>query len=276
MLSQDELFRRMPELERELGALVVPTLGVPITPNPPGHLFPLVKRAMDAHLGRMRQAAEQVQPFIFAPELDSVPEQKVDDVTPYWGNAYFHPGDARLAYAVVARHRPSLIVEIGCGNSTKFMRRAVRDHRTGTRIVCIDPDPREDVTGVADEFIRASMPTVDLAVFDALRPGDVLFMDGSHLVMNGSDCVQFFLNVLPSLPPGVWVHLHDIFLPYDYPYQLFLDCKSNEQYMLAVLLLSSPEWVPLLPIYYAYQQGILPHGGGSFWMQRRPATAERA
>jgi len=105
-------------------------------------------------------------------------------------------------------------------------------------------------------------------VFSRLRPGDVLFIDGSHLVMNGSDCVRFFLDVLPILPDGVWVHLHDVFLPYDYPYQLFLDCKSNEQYMVAVLLLHSQDWVPVLPIYYGHKPGILPHGGGSFRMRR--------
>ena len=267
-LTQKELFDRMPRLQEELGALIVPTLGVPIVPNPPGTVFPHVKRAMDEHLETMRRYAAEVTPLIFASQLESVPDDAVDDRTPYWNNEYFHRGDARLAYAIVARYRPQLIIEIGCGNSTRFMRRAATDFQTGTRIVCIDPHPRADVGGVADEVIEASMPTVDLRVFERLSPGDVLFMDGSHLAMNGSDCVQFFLNVLPMMPRGIWVHVHDIFLPYDYPYQLFIDCKSNEQYLLAALLLHSPEWVPVLPIYYACAQGILPHGGGSFWMRR--------
>jgi len=269
-LSQEKLFAEMPRLQQELGALIVPTLGVPITPNPPGHLFPRVKQVMDAHLDTMRQHAAEVVPFIFDPKLEAIPQTRADEVTPYWGNDYFPAGDARLAYAVVARYRPRLIIEIGSGSSTKFMRRAVVDHGTGTRIVCIDPQPREDVRAVADEFIPAPLPAVDLSVFDALAPGDVLFMDGSHLVMNGSDCVQFFLNVVPALPPGIWVHLHDVFLPYDYPYQLFIDCKSNEQYMVASLLLHAQDWIPVFPIYYACMRGILPHGGGSFWMRRSP------
>jgi hypothetical protein len=268
MLTQDELFTRMREIEAELGALVVPTLGVPITPNPLDHLFPWVQAAMDRHQPAMRQAAAEVIPFIFSKELERIPQDKVDEVTPYWNNGYFPAGDARLAYAVVARHRPRLIIEVGCGNSTKFMRRASMDHGTNTRIVCIDPQPRADVRPVADEFIEASMPTVDLSVFSRLQPGDVLFLDGSHLVMNGSDCVQFFLNVLPAVPAGVLVHIHDIFLPYDYPYQLFIDCKSNEQYMVAMLMLHAPEWVPILPIYYGNKLGILPMGGGSFWMRK--------
>jgi hypothetical protein len=275
MLGQDELFARMKDIEAELGALVVPTLGVPITPNPLDQLFPLVRDAMLRHVPAMKQAASEVIPFILSERLEAIPENKVDERTPYWNNGYFPAGDARLAYGVVARHRPRLVIEVGCGNSTKFMRRAADDWGTGTRIVCIDPQPRADIGEVADEFIQASMPTVDLSVFARLRPGDVLFMDGSHLVMNGSDCVQFFLNVLPALAPGVWVHIHDVFLPFDYPYQLFVDCKSNEQYMVAMLMLHSTEWVPVLPIYFGYRLGILPHGGGSFWM-RRVAAGGRA
>lgn len=267
--SFSELVAVVPLLERELDVLIVPTLGVPIRPGPLGAVFPTLKRIFDSHRCTINSHADEVRDLIFSPKLDSVPQDKSDDVTPYWGNAYFQPGDARLAYAVVARYQPSQIIEIGCGNSTKFLRRAVDDYQLATRITCIDPHPREDIAKVADEFHQATLPTIDLDVFSRLKAGDVLFLDGSHLVMNGSDCVHFFLNILPELPKGVWVHLHDIFLPYDYPSQLFIDCKSNEQYTLAMLFLFSQEWVPVLPIYYAYREGILPHGGGSLWMKRQ-------
>jgi Methyltransferase domain len=267
-LSYPELVERMPRLEQELGALIVPTLGVPIRPNAPGYLFSQVQYVFDGYRDVMREYASEVMEYILSPKLDAIPENRIDDQTPYWNNEYFCPGDAHLAYAVVARYRPRRIIEVGCGNSTKFMRRAARDFNTGTRIICIDPDPRADISKVADEIHKVSLPMVDLELFDQLEGGDVLFMDGSHLVVNGSDCVQFFLNILPALPRGIWVHLHDIFLPYDYPYELFLNCKSNEQYMLAMLFLHSREWVPVLPIYYAERLGILPHGGGSLWMRR--------
>jgi len=154
MWSTEELFAQMPRLEAELGALIVPTLGVPIAPNPLDHLFPSVQGAMDRHLDAIRHHASQVVPFIFARDLERIPEDKVDEVTPYWRNEYFHPGDARLAYAVVARYRPRLIGEIGCGNSTKFMRRAATDHGTGSRLVCIDPRPREDILGWRTSWCR--------------------------------------------------------------------------------------------------------------------------
>jgi hypothetical protein len=264
----DALREVMPGLEEALGVIMVPTLGIPVRPNPLNQLFPHVKRVLDGHRDIIRAHAEQVTPYIFSPMLESIPEDKVDEVTPYWGNAYFPHGDARLAYAVIARHRPRRIVEIGCGNSTKFMRRAAQDHGIATRIVCVDPQPREEIGRVADEVVLKELQGADTEIFAELEGGDIVFVDSSHLVLNGSDCTHFFLNVMPVLAPGVWVHLHDIFLPHDYPYQQFVDWRSNEQYMLAVLLLFSREWIPVLPIYYGYHEGLLPHGGGSFWMKR--------
>ena len=257
-----------PQLEDALGAVLVPTFGVPVYPRPLDYLYAHVERALDAHEDAIRAHADEVTPFIFSPGLETVPDEKTDEVTPYWNNEYFTPGDARLAYAVVARYRPRRIVEVGCGNSTRFMRRAARDVGLGTRITCIDPDPREDIRLVADEVRVERLQDADPSVFEGLAANDVVFFDGSHLVLNGSDCTCFFLEVLPRLPKGIWVHVHDIFLPYDYPYRLFVDCRSNEQYMMALLVLFSREWLPALPIYYAHRKGWLPHGGGSFWMRR--------
>jgi hypothetical protein len=148
------------------------------------------------------------------------------------------------------------------------MRRAIDDYQTGTELVCIDPAPRVSIAQVADEIHRESCTSVDASLFNRLKAGDILFIDGSHLVMNGSDCVHLFLNVIPSLPDGVWVHVHDVFLPYDYAYDLHINCRYNEQYLLAALFLYGRRWIPALPIYYGHQMGILPHGGGSFWMHK--------
>jgi Methyltransferase domain len=267
-MDYNTLMSAVPVLEEALDVWITPKLGFKIDTNPPGYIFPLLEQRFEQHLDAMKRHADEVREFIFSPKLERIPEDKVDETTPYWANGYFYPGDARLAYAVVARYRPRTIVEVGCGNSTKFMRRAASDYSTGTTIICVDPDPRANVVPVADEFYRTSGATVDIEVFRRLQSGDVLFIDGSHLVMNGSEVVHLFLNVLPLLPRGVWVHLHDVFLPYDYPYDLHINCRYNEQYLLGAVLLYSNEWIPALPIYYAFQKGILPHGGGSFWMRK--------
>ena len=56
------------------------------------------------------------------------------------------------------------------------------------------------------------------------------------MVFTNSDVAVIFLEVLPRLQPGVLVHLHDIFLPYDYPPE-WRDRYYSEQYVLAAMLL---------------------------------------
>ena len=101
-----------------------------------------------------------------------------------------------------------------------------------------------EVDGLCDEVIRAPLEECDLAVFSRVRPGDVVFFDGSHRAFTNSDVTTFFLDVLPELPAGVLVHLHDICLPDDYPPYLD-DSFYSEQYLLATI--SSPRGRPPSP-----------------------------
>jgi hypothetical protein len=136
---------------------------------------------------------------------------------PRWTQDWFPRLDAAVAYALVRRHRPARIVEIGSGHSTRFLARAVADGALATRILAIDPAPRAALRGLPVEWLAAAVPAVGLEPFRGLLAGDILFIDSSHILMPGSD-VDFVLNeILPLLPAGVLVHVHDIFLPDDYP-----------------------------------------------------------
>jgi len=136
---------------------------------------------------------------------------------PRWNQDWFPRLDAAIAYGLVRRYRPSRIVEVGSGHSTRFMARAVADGGLATRIVAIDPAPRAALRGLAVEWLEATVPTIGMAPFSGLVAGDILFIDSSHILMPGSD-VDFLMNeVLPALPAGVLVHIHDVFLPDDYP-----------------------------------------------------------
>ncbi|MFQ5775761.1 MAG: class I SAM-dependent methyltransferase [Kiloniellaceae bacterium] len=136
---------------------------------------------------------------------------------PRWDQSWFPRLDAATAYALVRRFAPRLIVEVGCGHSTRFLTRAVADAGIETRIVAIDPAPRADPSGLPVELRRATVQDAGAKAFSALGPGDLLFIDSSHVLMPGSD-VDFLLGrVLPALPAGVLVQVHDIFLPDDYP-----------------------------------------------------------
>jgi hypothetical protein len=136
---------------------------------------------------------------------------------PRWGQDWFPRLDAAIAYAIVRRHRPARIVEVGSGHSTRFMARAVADGGLATQILAVDPAPRAALQGLPIEWLPATVPACGLAPFQRLAAGDVLFIDSSHILMPGTD-VDFLLNeVLPILPAGVLLHLHDVFLPDDYP-----------------------------------------------------------
>ncbi len=136
---------------------------------------------------------------------------------PEFDQDWFPTLDAVAAYALVRQFGPKRIVEVGSGHSTRFLVRAVQDAGLSTEITAVDPQPRAALTGLPVRFHNAIMQTADPAIFAALEPGDVLFIDSSHILMPGTDVDWLFNRVLPALPPGVLVHVHDIFLPDDYP-----------------------------------------------------------
>ncbi|WP_445401778.1 class I SAM-dependent methyltransferase [Streptomyces sp. LE64] len=204
--------------------------------------------------------------------------------TPYWGNSWLSPLDAVGLYGMLAEHRPARYLEIGSGNSTKFVRRAVTDLGLSTRITSIDPQPRAQIDALCDEVVRVPLQDADHAVFAELEPGDVLFLDGSHRLHMGSDVLVFFSELLPRIKPGVLVQVHDIMLPGDYPsawrWRLY-----NEQYLLAALLTAAPQrFDVLLPNAFVHgdpelrtilaplwrRLGVTRHfDPGSFWWRHR-------
>lgn len=125
--------------------------------------------------------------------------------------------DAAMAYVTVRHGRPRRIVEIGSGHSTRFLVRAVEDGDLSTEIVAVDPAPRAALTGLPVRHVPALLGQADPALFDALEPGDILFVDSSHIAMPGTDVDRLVGTILPRLPAGVLVHLHDILLPDPYP-----------------------------------------------------------
>lgn len=136
---------------------------------------------------------------------------------PRWNQGWFPRLDAAAAYGMVHRLRPTRIIEIGSGHSTRFMARAVRDGGFETRITSIDPAPRAAADELAIDHIQCKAQETDPALFAELTQGDILFIDSSHILMPGTD-VDFMLNrIWPDLAAGVVIHFHDIFLPDDYP-----------------------------------------------------------
>lgn len=228
----------------------------------PSH--PALTTLVAAH--RAEYAAQLDRFAALAPRLGAIAlDAPEDSPEPRWNNPWFTGFDAVALYGLLAAANPRLVVEVGSGNSTKFARRAVRDFDLRTRLVSIDPQPRAEVDALCDEVIRAPAETVDPGVFARLKPGDVLFVDSSHRSFENSDVTALFLEVLPALEPGVLVHVHDIYLPYDYPPQAE-GLLYNEQYLLAALFLGGGKWLePLFPAFYVSQDAQLASRSAPIW-----------
>lgn len=158
-------------------------------------------------------------------------------------NGAYDEIDSELAWAMVRFLRPRRLVELGSGASSLVLAHAARANAADgspCEYRVFDPFPRpwveEGMPGMtACEPVRAQ--DVPLGVFEALEAGDVLFVDTTHTVKTGSEVNRIVLDVLPRLAPGVAVHFHDIFLPWEYHrHWIEGDFKWNEQYLLQAFL----------------------------------------
>jgi len=137
---------------------------------------------------------------------------------PRWQQGWFPRLDGLVAYVMVRDLRPKKIVEVGSGHSTRFMAQAILDGGLDTSLTAIDPAPRADIASLnMVKLINQAVQHADKAPFDILEAGDILFIDSSHILMPGSDVDLLFNRIIPALPSGVYIHIHDITLPDDYP-----------------------------------------------------------
>ncbi len=202
---------------------------------------------------------------------------------PAWNNGFLPGLDIIGLYTMLSIYKPENYIEIGSGNSTKVVYKAKTEQNLPTKITSIDPFPRAEIDHLADKVIRKPFENIDNGFLTELGEGDILFIDNTHRILPNSDSMVFFLEVLPRLRKGVIVHLHDIYLPYDYP-QFMCNRAYSEQYGLAIYLLANPKrYKPILPNYFIFEdielsQIIEPvwnhknlknteKHGNSFWLQ---------
>src|SRR5690606_33408648 len=100
--------------------------------------------------------------------------------------------------------------------------------------------------------------------FSQLGENDILFIDSSHVLHATSDVRYEYLEILPTLKPGVLVHIHDILLPADYFRSwLVTDLHFwNEQYLLQAFL--------------AFNESFRTLWAGSYMHLKHPKALERA
>jgi predicted O-methyltransferase YrrM len=207
--------------------------------------------------------AEQLallESFTHGNELAGVPDQAAG-MEFHWNNASFCSGDAEYLYQLVRARKPSRVIEVGGGHSTLLLEMAIgrnRAERPGTdfRHVCIEPYemPWLERTGV--EIVRRRVEEAGKALFMELEPGDLLFIDSSHVIRPQGDVLFEILELLPSLKPGVIVHFHDIFSPRDYLQRWLAEEVRfwNEQYLLEAFLSCNRDWKVIGALNYLHHR----------------------
>lgn len=176
-------------------------------------------------------------------ELSGFPIERNGNGTFYYNNDFFAPGDAEFLYAMIRCYRPRRIIEVGSGNSTLMMLNALDanlmdDNSYECALTCIEPyeSPWLEERGVT--VLRKRVEEIDPTFFSALESGDMLFIDSSHVIKPQGDILYLYLQILPRLQSGVFVHIHDIMTPRDYFSNWLIDKLQfwNEQYLLEAFL----------------------------------------
>jgi predicted O-methyltransferase YrrM len=200
----------------------------------------------------------------------------------YHNNSFFVGADAVALYCMVRSCRPKKIIEVGSGFSTRLSANACMKNGS-CDLICIEPYPDETLKNLPgiSKLITSRVEAIELDLFDGLEKDDILFIDSTHTVKIGSDVNYLFLDVLPRLKPGVLIHIHDIFLPREYPRAWILDHHmfSNEQYLLQAFMAFYRKFEVVFSSSYMtirYPQEMKAHlsmyprwnEGCSFWIRR--------
>ncbi len=168
----------------------------------------------------------------------------------YLDNPIFSGGDACFLYAMIRYVRPKRVIEVGSGFSSCLMLDINDLFLNGeTAFTFIDPYPErlrsllteKDAQKV--EIISQRVQDVSLETFSSLESGDILFVDSSHVSKVGSDVNYLFFEILPVLQAGVYVHIHDVFYPFEYPTKWVYEGRAwNEAYLLRAFLQYNPSF----------------------------------
>jgi predicted O-methyltransferase YrrM len=257
----------------------------------PGHFYSPLTSAQD--VGRALRTVDAVgvdlseqRQLSLAAELRPVLEQPAPGPRYIPDNSMYGPADAAVYRGILRRFRPGNIIEVGSGFSTATaLDEADAAELAGLKITCIEPYPERllGLLGGADHervtLLRRPVQDTDLGLYQGLGPDDVLFIDSTHVVKAGSDVSWLILQVLPRLAPGVIVHIHDIFWPFEYPAAWLREHRDwTENYLVHAFLMGNSDWEILLFSSWLWHKHpelipdrIAAERPGSLWLRRRSA-----
>jgi hypothetical protein len=229
---------------------------------PPGHFYSPISNAADRRRAIQRTHATEAAGVDLradeqrclarelAPMWRDIPGQPRSDWRYRPDNILFPLSDA-VVYASMLRHiRPARVVEVGSGYTSVLALDVSERWLDGqVELTCIEPYPKRLTTllRAGDDsrlrLVREQLQSVPPDVFSQLSSGDVLFIDSTHVARPGSDVIRLLLDVLPRLPAGVHVHVHDVFWPFEYPAEWHEEARGfNEIYLLHAFLAFNTQW----------------------------------
>jgi hypothetical protein len=162
-------------------------------------------------------------------------------------NNYFNTPDAEIYAAVISIYKPEKIIEIGAGFSTRIARHAIGFSNLETKLVVIDPSPRTEVYDIADKVINSKIESINMNELE-LTDRTILFIDSSHICKPRGDIQFIYGAILDKIPVNTLIHIHDIYIPYDYPI-VYDKSLWNEQYLLSAILTHSRRFETYLSVH---------------------------
>lgn len=211
---------------------------------------------------------------------------KTEGLRYFFDNVFYGYTDSLLFYCMIRHLKPQRVIEIGAGYSSCVLL-DTNELNFGNAIQCtfIDPHPAQLLSLIHPSdasdirLIREQVQDVDKSLFSELEPGDVLFVDSSHVSKAGSDVNHIFFHILPTLRQGVWVHFHDIFYPFEYPLEWLTEGRAwTEAYLLRAFLQYNQVFRIALFAQYLFRFhsdplfSLMPlcakGAGGCFWLQK--------
>jgi predicted O-methyltransferase YrrM len=222
------------------------------------------------------------------PYFDSCPfpDDKQNTGRYYYRNPAYSYGDALTLHSMIRYFSPKRIIEIGSGfSSAAMIDTNMNFFDSNISLTFIEPYPElllslmEDKDIQNSNIISSGVQEVNLELFDKLEQNDILFVDSTHVSKLNSDVNKIFFEIFPRLKPGVIIHIHDIFWPFEYPDDWIKQGRAwNELYILRALLQYSSGYEVLFFADYLRQMHFdwlttnaptfTKNTGGNFWMKK--------
>ena len=238
---------------------------------------------------RLAEQQKILKNFTFADELRKMKSLSKSETQYSFDNDTFRAGDSEYLYNMIRFYKPRRLIEIGSGNSTLMAIAGIRQNQQEESSyqcehICIEPFERPWLEKLNIKLVRKLVENVNREIFQSLEENDILFIDSSHMIRPQGDVLCEYLEILPILKPGVFVHVHDIFSPKDYLDQwLQQDMKLwNEQYLLEAFMSHYSQFKIIGALNYlkyhnpkglsdacpVLGEDLASYEPGSFWIQR--------